>query len=222
MYLKREQAFTTDSLRIDISADKIKAPGEVIENGKLIFSNAMYAKPECDLFHLIWEIKKASCKSMTQLTLYLRSVHSKIPRELLLVADSQITLTNPDYSRFLTSLASIPKADIECIVYVNINLHASTSILYRPLLYLSSLSCCNPKFLSMEKQAVISHAIDQCLESAHRIVCLYLFFLDVWKGRAKHKVPHNEYYKPRYMAVYAIFESMIVFWFVSCRMDPIW
>ncbi|ORY44845.1 hypothetical protein BCR33DRAFT_716791 [Rhizoclosmatium globosum] len=62
------------------------------------------------------------------------------------------------------------------------------------------------------------------LASAHRITSLFSFFRNISTGDLKHLLQEGEhsYHKPDYYSVYALFEAVCVFWFMACRMNPLW
>ncbi|KAJ3080707.1 hypothetical protein HDU99_007627 [Rhizoclosmatium hyalinum] len=75
-----------------------------------------------------------------------------------------------------------------------------------------------PAYCSNAEQAIIINAIEKCWESAWRIFSLYLFFAKM--GKKQSKVPSRLF--NLHGGLYHVLEAYIVFWFVTCRMEPVW
>ncbi|ORY45676.1 hypothetical protein BCR33DRAFT_716322 [Rhizoclosmatium globosum] len=220
----------------DFVKDAVRPPRELTDKGITVFSSSLAIQALCNVYHMIQEIKTHNSippsslqgilvsEGNVKLSKLMISTQSKFPANLLLVTDTAEALVHSDYDKFLAHFSTLPPSQIPDIITLNMTLLSSMCLLQRPKLYLSSLKTCHPRKINQESQQSITSAINQSLQSAHRISCLYEFFFSVSEGSGKPRLPdgmHN-YYKPTPEIIHALFEAITVFWFITCRMDPMW
>ncbi|KAI9339981.1 hypothetical protein BDR26DRAFT_1007710 [Obelidium mucronatum] len=215
---------TKEITSIPFNSDYIKAPAFVFD-GYMIFKGCPLNEKRTRLWSFIITVKKhldtppksifehlATNSTFSLLQSQLNSLRSLIPSEHLLTSEHPERLTAQDCTRFNEQISKeVPATDL-CTF--NAVLMASICVLNRPNLYMSSLkSSCHPLSLSHEQQSIISNSINNALDAAHGMVNLLQYFLSQTVGAPF--LPNN------YMNMY-LFEAMVVLWFASCRMDPIW
>ncbi|KAJ3283940.1 hypothetical protein HDU79_008641 [Rhizoclosmatium sp. JEL0117] len=230
-----ERSVSTDTFSFKISDGRMKPPSEVYDP-QLIFSNCGYTKTESDLFEFLGDIKRIYAlppKSINELfwsdvalemNERLLKLYGSIPNDTLLITESPQSMNQSDIDRFVQQLSIVSVQDVAFVFCINLHLFASFSILLRPKLYLSSLSCCNPRFLSTEKKMIIESAIKGSLDAANRIASLTSFFSGIANGKIQIPVHRGLefFFRPMFVHVYPVFDAMIVFWLIKCRMDPAW
>ncbi|ORY45574.1 hypothetical protein BCR33DRAFT_784339 [Rhizoclosmatium globosum] len=224
-----EYALSIDTEYINISDQWMKPPTQIYDP-HLIFTDCRHAKAESAVYALLGDLKRHlyippnsindlfGSKATAALNSRLIQIHQSAPIDILLIAESSFRISESDAVRFLNQLSAISVQDIPFVFSVNMNLLASASILLRPKLYLSSLKCCVPSFLTPEKHSIIISAIQESLDAANRIACLIAFYMDA----GTRNISQGFFFRPLKLLVYPIFDAMIVFWFVKCRMDPVW
>ncbi|KAJ3287506.1 hypothetical protein HDU79_005651 [Rhizoclosmatium sp. JEL0117] len=154
--------------------------------------------------------------AMTELNALSIAIYSRISQ--LLIIERPDALTDRDYDLFMHQ---IQKASLDTqprVITNSFNAFASTCMLHRSKMYLSALNSCHPFFMDDGERGIISLAIMESFEAAHRISGLLSFLNQVKSGPDAGKVAGVS--GPR--IVYALFESTIVFWFITCRMKDDW
>ncbi|KAI9324996.1 hypothetical protein BDR26DRAFT_880231 [Obelidium mucronatum] len=222
--LMMENAISNDPIpMMDINATRIKSPTAVVFNQCPIFETVYIARPHCQMLDLIAAIKKHhtfapasieqifASESFVGLSSRLLSIHSQIPPDYLLLSDSPDSLTDSDCARFDFQLSSLGIYEKSSAFWINTEILIANSVLNRPVLYLSALESCHPMFLSTQRTNVIVNAINQSLDAALRVLNLVKFFLGA-----------GQMYRPNQMDLYPILESVVVVWFVACKMKAVW
>ncbi|ORY44950.1 hypothetical protein BCR33DRAFT_850428 [Rhizoclosmatium globosum] len=208
-------ALSLDVFDINISVDKVKPPKLMIENRILIFDRSnMHVL--CKIYEFVGTIKRYFVIPPKSLSALIRidshshfrsildSIHAYVPKDLFLVTESVITLKTTDVKRFQYQLGRNPVS----VMAFNLYYLSSQSILDRPILFATSLASCLPIYLSFQDQRQIMSSVNQCLECAHRIANLVLF----WMSTSTSNLQDN----------FASFEAVTVFWFVAYRMKAAW
>ncbi|KAI9340459.1 hypothetical protein BDR26DRAFT_349292 [Obelidium mucronatum] len=131
-------------------------------------------------------------------------------------------ITDADHSRFINQLYAIPRHEIRFLLGMNLNILSSISLLHRSKLFLSGLNSCTPTSLDPDSKKIISTAITQALQSAHRIACLISFLLEMISDPTQKTYFGSTLFEWNTFLTNPIFEAIIVFWFIQCRMNPEW
>ncbi|KAJ3019872.1 UNVERIFIED_CONTAM: hypothetical protein HDU68_010468 [Siphonaria sp. JEL0065] len=227
-FLKVQQSLSSEALQIPIRSDQLKPPRPVTEPYPAYVSFDSFS-PVCSMYNLLSEIRKhhstipstlteiLSSEPLTKLTNNLIATHSKIPIEYMLITESPEVLTESDNSRFLAQFAFLPLYEFRFVLCMNLNAMASISLLHRPRMYLAGLT--KPSRLDVKTRNIISTSINQSLEAAHRIGCFLEFLIAVTANANGEKKEHYEW---NILVMHPLFEAMLVFWFIMCRMDPEW
>ncbi|KAI9352593.1 hypothetical protein BDR26DRAFT_1002779 [Obelidium mucronatum] len=232
--MMEDQATSSDAFPFRLTSDKIKPPAAV-DTPFLIFEGYSTMKPLCELYRLFGLMKRhfssppsdyQTILASESLTSALLMVHSAVPKQFQFVALSSTCLPYEDCQRLLSQLFSIPRSDIADAIVITFFMLASTCVLHRPRLYFTGLPSFHPMFLSSEIQLILKNAISQSLDAANRIACLSTFLVDITWGPNRHTwVPadlRNYVYLCDSETAHSMFQAMIVFWYVGCRMDSIW
>ncbi|KAI9341345.1 hypothetical protein BDR26DRAFT_860274 [Obelidium mucronatum] len=218
-----ESATTSAITSLPFNGDKIKPPSPVFDGNVMIFEACLLTMESTALFAFITTVRKhfenppksifehISSEAMISLRMKLDSIRALISSEYLLTSDDPETLTIQDCARFNEQICK--DVDSSSLCLFNAVVFASICVLNRPTLYLSSLKACHPMYLSHDQQSTIAKSINQSLDAGHRAINLLTYILG---QTVKEPLPPNNY-----MNMY-LFEAMVVLWFVSCRMDPIW
>ncbi|ORY40221.1 hypothetical protein BCR33DRAFT_740480 [Rhizoclosmatium globosum] len=215
------------SFDIPVSGKGVKAPKAVLgPEGQLVFENCPAVKWVCELGEIMYRNRKFLANPPQSL-LYI--LETDIPTQnlisalnttlincadLLLYSDSPAFITQSDATRFKHQLSSISARYVFQTYALNFSAFSAISVLHRPKLYITSLKSCAPRYVSHNQQQTILSAVNQCLESAHRIT--HLFFYSQAEIMAYFGFTMFSQQK------YYIFEAAIVCWFVSCRMSDVW
>ncbi|KAJ3288257.1 hypothetical protein HDU79_004983 [Rhizoclosmatium sp. JEL0117] len=211
----RAYSLSLEVFDVKISTDRVKPPKIVMDNGALIFDHSnMHVL--CKIYDLIGKIKRflvtppSSLAKLLQndsrlhLRTKLQSIHSYAPKELFLVTESVSNLKTTDVDRFQIQLGQNPVS----VMAFNFQYLSCVSILNRPILFMTTLASCAPMYLSKNDTITILSTVHQCLECAHRIANLVLF----WMSTSTSNLQDN----------FASFEAVTVFWFIACRMKAAW
>ncbi|KAI9339982.1 hypothetical protein BDR26DRAFT_861919 [Obelidium mucronatum] len=218
-------AKVTDSIiSISLNHAKIKPPSGV-DDPYPIFASMPVILPGCEIYRLITAIKQAAAVapesihdlafSKKTLSLHSRLIaaHSMLPSQYLMISESPTELTASDHARFKAQNANFSIAEHQGVPSLNLYTFASVSILNRPILYLTSIPSFQPINQTSEMQTLVASAIRQCLDSAFRTACFLQYYLQD-ETRQDYIMFHTD--------IHPMFEAMVVFWFVSCRMEPVW
>ncbi|ORY47076.1 hypothetical protein BCR33DRAFT_849065 [Rhizoclosmatium globosum] len=224
-FYKSEYAVSLEAINTPLTSEFIKPPSAIMINTTMIFEtcNTSYL---CDLCDLLGTIKREYSlpprtldsfilpRTGLSLATLLIKVHSRIPPESLLIASSPTHLTAADKSRFLhqTTHSSLCPYHTYMLTLYTLS---TLSTLHRPLLLLTTLQAFHPLLLSRETTSLITSAVTQCIESAHRIATLTTFAPD-------HIPPKPSDELGKMQSVYPCFEALFVLWFTSCRMPSVW
>ncbi|KAJ3022611.1 UNVERIFIED_CONTAM: hypothetical protein HDU68_009020 [Siphonaria sp. JEL0065] len=233
--LVTEQALSpTNFSETRLSADKIKAPATIMDP-HLVFQGNCLVKPECELFRMIATFRQQYSlaprniaeviNGLPTVAMELESIISTIPSTHLLTPDSIAGLTHNDYYRFLRQFGQMSVAEISSTFTVNFAAPTSNCVLHRPQLQLAACKSCHPMFIGSIEQNVIVLAIQKCLDAANQIAYLYTFLEDIKYGAYKDCIPEDRkihFELGEDTGIYMLFEATTVFWFVLCRMNPIW
>ncbi|ORY44869.1 hypothetical protein BCR33DRAFT_784924 [Rhizoclosmatium globosum] len=233
-FLSVDQATTSDAVQIQLLTNRIQPPRPM----EGIFKSFMLET--CKTYSFIAEIRRHHLKIPTSideildsescmtLNSHLIELHQELPVDSLLIAEQAEVLTPTDYDRFIKQLTLIPKENITHVLTLNLNALAGICMVHRLKLYLSMLKSFNPQLLITKTASLVSSAITQSLDAAHRISCLLVFYLDIVEGSARDRLSPEQriHFTPQLVVsqlnVYPLFEAMIIFWFILCRMDPVW
>ncbi|KAI9333107.1 hypothetical protein BDR26DRAFT_868603 [Obelidium mucronatum] len=225
-YAVIENAISSNSNQcfvLPFNANKMKPPSTINDPYPIFVDYPVHHQVK--LFEFISSVKQAFClppksmhdilfsKSFTLLHQQWVSLQSEIPTHWFLLSETPDTLTLSDYERFKSQQATLTDAVKSSNFVNNISWLASTCLLYRPILFLSGFKQCHPMYLSKDIQQVISTAINQSLDAAHRILNLLTFFLD--PAAEQTLFPYQN-------SFYGLLEAMIALWYTSCRMNTIW
>ncbi|KAJ3061084.1 hypothetical protein HDU99_005677, partial [Rhizoclosmatium hyalinum] len=227
-----QKSLSDDSIAVEISADKMR-----IGNGiPGVFPSGVTIVPVCSSYSLASAIRKhhstvptslqdiISSPSLTDLNTLLLSIPAQTPLEFLFISESPDTISQSDYDRFNSLAQSIAPPTLAFVFNMNLNLLSSVSLFYRPQLYLSALPSCHPSRIPTNTRTSIINAISQCLDAAKRMTTLFGYILAVMEAENAHLPDYraDEKRKGGLMMVYPLLECVIVYWFVMCRMDPVW
>ncbi|KAI9343985.1 kinase-like domain-containing protein [Obelidium mucronatum] len=231
-FLKVQQSLSGDAIQIKLRSDLLKPPRPVTEPYLAFISFDSFA-PVCSMYDLLSAIRKhhsiiptslhdiLGSESVVHLNIRLLNVHAKIPIQYLLVAESPITLTESDSTRFASQFSVLPDYEFRFVLCMNLNAMASISLLNRPKMYLSGFA--PPTRFTPHTQGMISTAINQSLESAHRICCFLQYLVETTAtSQVEEGKKHQDHHEWNILIMHPLFEAMIVFWFVYCRMDLGW
>ncbi|ORY53415.1 hypothetical protein BCR33DRAFT_844752 [Rhizoclosmatium globosum] len=215
-----------DCFFLPISGEQVKAPSQ-INDPTPIFVPAELLKYTSETFNVLGTIKlnyttpPSSIQSVidlgTRLYSHFLQYRTTIPQKYILEFDTPHHISTADQDRFIAQISIVQ----EWLVEINMNLNAGVCISNRPTLFLSCLPSCHPMYLSKSNQIAIQSAINTCYESAWRIYSLRICFDSL--AQQSHRYPPTD--KRLYHAAaseFRLFEACIVFWFISCRMDPVW
>ncbi|KAJ3014454.1 UNVERIFIED_CONTAM: hypothetical protein HDU68_000278 [Siphonaria sp. JEL0065] len=220
----KEKVLSNLDIEVCFNADRIKEPSAV-NDPYPIFGELSILKPLCELYSAIVAIKNhflvapssinnlLYSDSLSSLRLRLQQVHAKMPTDCLLHTTSPESLTPSDKARFIIQQNTLVKAAKDYNFSFNTAILSSICLLNRPILFLSKQKCCRPMFIGTDVQNVISGAINQSLDAAHRILNIMAFFED--PDCFQDSTPYVNSY-------HSLLEAMIVFWFTICRMDSVW
>ncbi|KAJ3019255.1 UNVERIFIED_CONTAM: hypothetical protein HDU68_010743 [Siphonaria sp. JEL0065] len=224
-YASKANATSADVFDMQINSDKIKGPSAVTDPYPIFETSAM-TKPLCNIYTVMASVKKlysTSPKSIhdilfsekvLKLHTKMSIVHSELPIDHLLISESPEVILQQDRVRFISQqdrlVGTAARAEN---LNSNIEVFASTCVLNRPILYLSALKSCHPSRITIDVQNIIASSISQCLDASHRILNLVAFFLD---PRCLQTT------LPSQNSFYPVLEAVIVLWFATCRMDPVW
>ncbi|ORY39084.1 hypothetical protein BCR33DRAFT_720333 [Rhizoclosmatium globosum] len=226
-----EKAVSFAEIRVPMDPASMKAPSNVMNLG-LVFSKMETKTWDSLILHQMGLIKQhytIPSKSISELLksdytrnqyTTLRNLYSSIPSELLLISQDPTHVSPVEGADFV---AQILKVSDKGIPPLNGFMVAAVSILYRPILFCTAYRACNPLVISLELRHNILEAITKCLQSAHRIVTLFIFLESVYEGRLFiDQVPENmrTLFFPHFSS--ALVEAAIVLWFIKCRMDSAW
>ncbi|ORY47655.1 hypothetical protein BCR33DRAFT_848388 [Rhizoclosmatium globosum] len=213
-------------LHFTVQGNGVKAPTKVLDNhGTPIFEDSPSVKWICELSEIVYKNRQSLLQppssplqilespTTKHLLASLKSTLSKCP-SLLLISSSPLEITHEDSTTFKTLLTPISNRYLFQTYGLNLLTFSTLSILHRPTLYLTSLPSFTPRFLNTHHQQSILTASRQCIDSAHRIIHLFFYA----------ESECNAYFGSAVFTqfVYHLFESCIVCWFVTCRMDPAW
>ncbi|KAJ3018735.1 UNVERIFIED_CONTAM: hypothetical protein HDU68_011001 [Siphonaria sp. JEL0065] len=216
-----QQAVSSDAVTVNINSDRIKPPAAVYDH-RQIFEAIPQALYMCEAYALIDALKRLYSQPPKSLHEVLASepincLHSvllqlqgRIPIEYLLISETTDTLLSSDYTRFTSQLSPLSPRGKTYVLSLNMDLFSSVCILNRPRLYLSGLKTYNPIYIDTATRYIIANSVKECLDKAFRIVNLLPLTVGILEIDS-------------YFAVtYPLFEALIVFWFVSCRMNKMW
>ncbi|ORY31489.1 hypothetical protein BCR33DRAFT_856866 [Rhizoclosmatium globosum] len=223
-------SYSVDAPEYNFNSDKIKPPSQVYDPHPVFVNVTDIVKWETLLLNIIGTIKRAntlppqSVSALADSTAVntpfhnqLLSAHSSISTKWLLLFENPAVISPQDEDRFITQV-SLAK---DILFDLNMLLQVSTSVFYRPLMFLSGLRSCDPVYLSSNHQTAVLNAINQCLEASWRISSLYLFYDKMMKGDDRIHEDEVIFYQCDF-GTYQAFEAFIVFWFIACRMESQW
>ncbi|KAJ3075308.1 hypothetical protein HDU99_001550, partial [Rhizoclosmatium hyalinum] len=210
---------------VEINCDRIKAPGIVMDPGP-IFEHCVTRKWECDLLGVIGKVRRHYAtppKSVMELLwseitaeskARLERVQASIPQEFLLISESPSTISLLEEALFVAKVSE----SRDHLVLFTFLYNSSTSVLHRPTMFLASLKSCEPRHLSIKTQLKISDSITQCFNAALRIINLFHFSTHMFQ----HGPEKERYLFDASNGTDSYFESVVVMWFLICRMNPAW
>ncbi|ORY52639.1 hypothetical protein BCR33DRAFT_845749 [Rhizoclosmatium globosum] len=196
-----------DGKDVDINCDRIKAPG-IVMDPEPVFEHCVTRKWECELLAVIGKVRRHYAtppKSVMELLqsgktaefkAQLESVQTSIPREFLLISESPATISLLEEALFVAK-------------------HVRTSPSQNVL---ASLKSCEPRLLFIETQLKISDSITQCFNAALRIINLFHFSTHMFQ----HGPEKERYLFDASNGTDSYFESVVVMWFLICRMNAAW
>ncbi|KAJ3289864.1 hypothetical protein HDU79_003714 [Rhizoclosmatium sp. JEL0117] len=228
--LRLTQSISEEACQIEFDQDQGLRPPSVIydSDGIILFPPADSLFISCCTFRLIARIKLhyrqiphslshlLGSPELDQLSFLSHSLCTSISAvNSLLVSESPSAITQSDYTLFLDQLSHLVAVDV---VPINFNFYAAQCMLNRTKLYLTGIKSCHPAVISAVQRDIIATAVMHAFEGAHRVAGLLEFLNLVAKRGDTEKVPIAS----NATLVYALFEAGIVFWFLACRMDPVW
>ncbi|ORY39114.1 hypothetical protein BCR33DRAFT_853670 [Rhizoclosmatium globosum] len=210
---------------VEINCDRIKAPGNVMDPGP-VFDYCATRKWECEFLAVIGTLRRhygTPPKTATDLLqsaqiahykMRLKYIQSITPPEFLLLSESPTSISSHEEVIFGTKVTETR----ENLVLFSLLYNSSISVLHRPTMFLASLKSYHPLLISQETRCTISDSITQCFSASLRIIHLFHF--------ASHMYKHGPE-KDRFLYHFlngtdSYFESVIVVWFLVCRMEPAW
>ncbi|KAJ3298382.1 hypothetical protein HDU79_010968 [Rhizoclosmatium sp. JEL0117] len=206
--------------------DRVKTPSQVYDPAPVFLELSEEVKWRAGLENVIGITKRHYIQPPSSITNLLNaaisgnllsvfsSYRESVPGIYLLHFEQPTTITSMEEEQFLQQIFELQ----QFLVPINLLFHSSVSVFYRPIMFLAALPSCRPTYISDTNQAIIINAIHQCYESAWRITSLYLYFGKMEKGQSL--VPARLF--NLHGGIYHVLEAFIVFWFVSCRMEPVW
>ncbi|KAJ3072012.1 hypothetical protein HDU99_002296, partial [Rhizoclosmatium hyalinum] len=221
---------SSNPIPVQVHGDKVKAP-TAIYAPHLIFNNMNTFKPTSELWNLIGTTKQLYSdppKSVSDLlfsengsTLQnrLTLVHNAIPPQFLLHFENPAEISMEEQALFIQQIAAVQ----ENVTIINNAYLTSISVLYRPTMFLTALPSHRPIYINNKTQAIITNAINKCMSAALRTVSLCTFFdtmVNENGGGGRMPVHCIRFCRGDFLK--DLFEAYIVFWFVACRMDPVW
>ncbi|KAI9352603.1 hypothetical protein BDR26DRAFT_849535 [Obelidium mucronatum] len=158
------------------------------------------------------------------------SIHTALPANSILLIPSTETLTTNDMDSIATRLSQIPLENSFTTITITLLSQASLCVFHRPQLYLTCVPAFHPDKLDTEQREIIQNAVSTCFDSALRIINLYSFFAGIASSVTTNDEetppppppPHWFHQSPQLSGFYALFESVLVLWFIICRMDLSW
>ncbi|ORY53449.1 hypothetical protein BCR33DRAFT_844776 [Rhizoclosmatium globosum] len=202
---------------------KLKPASQTLELVFLPFDSLMYTWP---LRMMIYSVKQQlsvppkSTQEILSLDLesslrdHLLLFHSVCPPGYILSFEDPLEISHSESELFISQIISARAL----LFNLNLQYQATISVVFRPLMSLAALPSCRPMYLSLQEQKVITNAINQCLEAAWRIYSLYKFAFHFSHQGVEQKLPLDD---SEYQS-YDGHEAFVVFWFVSCKLDPTW
>ncbi|KAI9333146.1 hypothetical protein BDR26DRAFT_868655 [Obelidium mucronatum] len=197
-----EAATSPKLVDVPINSNKMKGRSTVYVGSQLIFQGDHFMQSFSILHTVIIAIKKAFV------------VAPKTSNELIAsetVAELQSKMMQVQ-SQLPTDIREPPELSDNVTGTVELNVNcvglATICLLNRPRLFLSGFKSFNPMYLSATLQSNLVSSINQSLDAAHRMLNLLRFY--------------TVYTNPQSLEAMPMFEAMIVLWYASCRMDPIW
>ncbi|ORY53450.1 hypothetical protein BCR33DRAFT_732348 [Rhizoclosmatium globosum] len=204
---------------------QLKPASQVLADGPVFlpFDSLMYTWP---LRMMIYSVKQKlsvppkSTQEILSLDLesslrdHLLLFHSVCPPDYILSFEDPLGISPSESELFISQIISARAL----LFNLNLQYQATISVVFRPIMSLAALPSCRPMYLSLDEQKVITNAINQCLEAAWRIYALYMFAYQFSQRGAEQKLPFDD---SEYQS-YDGHEAFIVFWFVSCKLDPTW
>ncbi|KAJ3294061.1 hypothetical protein HDU79_011498 [Rhizoclosmatium sp. JEL0117] len=207
----------SDYIEIELSCDRIKGPNPSFT----MFRPNPTRKDYCAALGLIAKIKRLNSippPSITELVTsssivdfesQLISMQASVPDEMKLWAENPTTITAEEEAEFVKkSLATNDK-----LCSSNMVAQTAISLLYRPIMFLSSLKQLHPLLLSPTEQQIVSNSIYRCLSSALRISNLFSL-------ARKHNAGPDPF--EILDTTECLFECFVVIWFTICRMGSGW
>ncbi|KAJ3026254.1 UNVERIFIED_CONTAM: hypothetical protein HDU68_005949 [Siphonaria sp. JEL0065] len=193
-HMRYQQAVSSNAVSANINSSNINPPSAIVDVYP-VFEAVPQTFWICEIYDFISKIKQH---------------HYNPPKSIdgILASETLDFLTPTDHHRFHSQLGPLVRRSKLDILSLTMFLFSATCILNRPRLFLSGLKSFNPIYLGKDSQYIIANAIQQCLDCAFRIVNLLPMLLEI--------IDYNA------AIVYPVFESMIVFWYVWCRMDKMW
>ncbi|KAI9339985.1 hypothetical protein BDR26DRAFT_861922 [Obelidium mucronatum] len=214
-------ATSPEAADVPIDSTKIKGPAALEVDGCKVFDHLPLIKALGAVHKVIISIKRQFLTAPGTLQELigiatsgfqqdLDHARSHIPMEYLFMTESAEELSEQDYTRYTDMVVRLNVLETNTF-FCNCHYLAAICILNRPRLYMSGLGLGrHPIYRTPNMQALVSESINTSLDAAHRIMNLSTIFLDPLTC------------DPHVLEVLPLFEAMIVLWFTSCRMDPIW
>ncbi|ORY44921.1 hypothetical protein BCR33DRAFT_716836 [Rhizoclosmatium globosum] len=231
--LVRAQACSPDPITIELSCYRMKGP-TMIYDPHAIFAPALVRHWDCRVYALIGQIKRhyatppaiteelLTSKSISTLQNALFHLRSCIPDEHFLASQFPMHLTREEEDRFLAQTFTAQ----ESLFVSTMGFYSAVSILHRPILFLTCLTSCRPQYISSANQSIIVNSVVQCIEAAHRITSVGFFLASIEEttnnGKWDPRIPQQFYRICSHQEFFSIFEAAVVYWFVICRMQPVW
>ncbi|KAJ3280439.1 hypothetical protein HDU79_011708 [Rhizoclosmatium sp. JEL0117] len=225
-----EQAISTDPTLFD--SEFVVNPMGVKKSSQILDPHPIFALDRtniyCELFALLLTVKRHYVTPPASINDLIASNATSFIASQLLASIPQDHMVDSTSLHFMSII--MPKNSIysaNTIVSFNLCLAATISVLHRPIMFASSLTCMHPMLLGLEQQSTIILAIQECLTAAFRIINIFSFIME--HEEAFEKLPDTSQERDRDPLDHAkiggmmcIVEALIVVWFVSCRMNPAW